>query len=641
MKKQILLLLLLSVSLSVSAQKLSVPRFFSDGMVLQRGEKIPVWGKGKAGTPIVVSINGKTAKTTVSADGRWKVYLSKMQAGGPYELTISGKGESTTIKNVLIGDVFLCSGQSNMELPIRRCMDVVKRDVSNYSNDKIRYLKFPHQYNYVRPNDDVMTLPWQNITPENCGEVSGICYFMARELQERYDVPIGIINSAVGGTRVEAWMPHAVLARFPEYTLELRNNPKYHQPNWPDSVRAMENRAAFKWEHDMISSDTIVNQWRTDGYDFSSWKKVDMFSNWSNRKNGSYWFHTSVNLNGDLANKPATLRFGAMKDADTIFVNGQYVGNTTYEYPPRIYNIKEGILRKGKNDIVVHLMSQSGFPNFTQGKLYQLEVDGRTIPISEQLDMAVGCTMPRKPSSTYFVDGNTGLYNAMIAPLCDFPFKGILWYQGESNMGNPDKYAPLFCAMIKSWRNQFGKVLPVVIMQLPGYMEPHSQPIESGWTKIRHQQYLASLQLPNAALAPLLDTGEFNDIHPQDKKTAGHRAALQMEKLAYGEKWIVSSGPTPKKLKVKDGYATITFAKDSGILTAHGRGGLTGMYAVKVNGKYQWAKARISGPYTVEVTLPEGYDPNDITVRYCWDDYPKPTLFNTDDIPAPQFEISL
>lgn len=641
MRKQILLLMLLSVSLSVTAQKMSLPRFFSDGMVLQRGEKIPIWGKGKAGIPVVVSINGKTAKTTISADGRWKVYLPKMQAGGPYDLHVNYDGECRTIKNVLVGDVFLCSGQSNMELPIRRCMDVVKKDVSNYSNDMIRYLKFPHQYNYVHPNDDVMALPWQNITPENCDEVSGICYFMARELQERYDVPIGIINSAVGGTRVEAWMPHPVLARFPEYTEELKNNPKYHQLNWPDSVRSFEDRAALKWEHDMISSDTILNQWCTDDYDFSLWKKVYMFSNWSNGKNGSYWFHTTIDLNGDMANKTATLRFGAMKDADTIFVNGHYVGNTTYEYPPRIYKIKEGILREGKNDIVVHLMSQNGFPKFTPGKLYQLEIDGRTFLIKDQIDMAVGCTMPRKPSSTYFVDGNTGLYNAMIAPLRDFPFKGILWYQGESNMGNPEKYASLFCAMIQSWRNQFGKMLPVVIMQLPGYMSSHSQPFESGWTKIRHQQYLASLKLPNAALAPLLDTGESNDIHPQDKKTAGHRAALQMEKLAYGENMIVSSGPTPKKMKIKDGYAIITFSKDSGVLTSHGSNRLTGMYAVKVDENYQWAKARISGPYTVEVKLPDGYDPKSVTVRYCWDDYPKPTLFNIDGIPAPQFEISL
>ena len=636
MKRIIIFILSLSIHVTiVCGQQLRLPRFFSDGMVVQRDSKIPVWGKSAPGDNVLVSLNGKKSQSKADAEGKWKVYLPKQKAGGPYVLSISNGREQVEIKNVLVGDVFLCSGQSNMELPIRRCMDVVKNEVKDYRNDQIRYLKFPHQYNYVRPNDDVQVIPWQDITPENCAEVSGICYFMARNLQEKYHVPIGIINSSVGGTRVEAWMPHEVLATYDGYAEELKK-PKYHQTNWPDSIRRLENAAGMQWERKMMSADTIVNVWKQDGYSFASWKPVDMFSNWSEGKNGSFWFHTTVTVPSGMGGQAATLRFGAMKDADTIYVNNQYVGNTTYEYPPRIYKVKEGILHEGKNDIVVHLMSQSGRANFTKGKLYQLEIGEKVIPLSTTLEMAVGSIMPRKPGSTYFVDGNTGLYNAMIAPLQDFAFKGILWYQGESNQGNTRTYASLLKGMVGAWRQQFGKDLPFVIMQLPGYMSRHDHPVETGWTQIRHQQYLASQNIPNSALAPTLDTGEYNDIHPQDKKTAGLRAALQMEKLAYKEKKLVSSGPTPIMAEVKDGLAILTFSKESGELEVRGNG--LKDFAIKVNGKYQWADAQISGSHQICITLPSGLEST--TVRYCWDDYPQPSLYNKEGIPAPQFEIS-
>ena len=646
MKKIFLLTLMLVACTLMQAQgpSLKLPRFFADGMVLQRDAKIPVWGKGLAGSQVIVTLNGKTVKTKVLPDGTWKVYLPKMKAGGPYTLTVTQKTSlsnvterlDTKVNNVLIGDVFLCSGQSNMELPIRRCMDVVGDMVKDYSNDQIRYLKFPHQFNYVRPNDDVQCLPWQNITPQNCAEVSGICYFMARALQAEYGVPIGIINSAVGGTQVQAWMPHDVLAQFPGYDKELAK-PKYHQENWVDSVRRAENRAGFEWERQMMAADTVVNKWRAEDYDFSQWKTVDMFSNWSNHKNGSYWFHTSIDLPADLAGQKAVLRFGAMKDADTIFVNGQYVGNTTYEYPPRVYTVKEGILRAGKNDIVVHLMSQSGMGNFTKGKLYQLEVGEKVFTIAPQLQMAVGSIMPRKPASTYFVDTPTGLYNAMIAPLQDFPVKGMLWYQGESNLGNTSIYADCLEAMVASWRKQFKKDFPVVIMQLPGYMSKHEKPVETSWTQIREQQYLAAQRIKGATLAPTFDTGEYNDIHPQDKRTAGDRAAWQMMKVAYGEKSPRTDVPKPVSAQIEGGAAVITFAETGSGLKV--KGDRLKDFAIRVNGKYQWAEARIVGSNQVAVTLPESMVAT--TVRYGWDDYPQPSLYNQEGMPVPQFQIEV
>lgn len=632
MRRIFLLMMLFMVNAMMQAQMIQLPRFFSDGMVLQRNVKVPVWGKVQTDDEITVTINGKSVKTKADADGNWKVYLPKMKAGGPYVLTVKAGGASKQVSNVLIGDVFLCSGQSNMELPIRRCMDVVANEVKDYSNDNIRYLKFPHQFNYVRPNDDVTVLPWQNITPQNCAEVSGICYFMAKELQAKYGVPVGIINSAVGGTQVQAWMPRDVLANFEGYDKELQKA-KYNQENWVDSVRRAETKAGMDWEKTMNAKDTVMLRWNEQGYDFSSWKTVDMFSNWSGRKNGSYWFHTTVDIPKELAGKRGILRFGAMKDADTIYVNGQYVGNTTYEYPPRVYQVNEGILREGRNDIVVHLMSQSGMGNFTKGKLYQLEVGELVFPLPSQMQMAVGCTMPPKPASTYFVDTPTGLYNAMIAPLRDFPVKGMLWYQGESNQGNSKTYAAMLKAMVEAWRGQFKSDFPVVIMQLPGYMSKHANPVETGWTQIRNQQYVAAHSIKGASLAPTLDTGEYNDIHPQDKKTAGKRAAQQMSRLAYGDKSKDGDVPMPVSAKVADSKIVLTF---SGVADGLKQGELHD-FAILVGGKYQWAEAKVAGRNIVNVVLPEGVSTT--TVRYCWDDYPQPSLFNSMDVPAPQFEI--
>jgi sialate O-acetylesterase len=267
-----------------------------------------------------------------------------------------------------------------------------------------------------------------------------------------------------------------------------------------------------------------------------------LFDDWSNGQNGSYWFRTIANVPSELAGQPARLRFGAMKDADSIFVNGKCIGNTTYEYPPRNYNVPAGLLRAGENNIVVHLISQNGQPHFTKGKRYQLEVGEHIIPFGETLQMAVGCKRPERPRCTYFVDCPAALYNAMIAPLRQFPFRGVVWYQGESNIETPHHYADYLTALASSWRQQFfpsvrrrrnGRDLPFVIVQLPTFMDFPTASLETGWAQIRHEQYLASQRIPKSAPVSIIDTGEAYDIHPQDKHIVGHRVAQQMSRLVY------------------------------------------------------------------------------------------------------------
>lgn len=653
--KKIIIAVWAVLAVSVVEAKVRVPRFFASGMVLQREAKVPVWGWADKGETVrlVLYKDGqplKEVKSQVTQDGKWKVGLPKMKAGGPYEIKIeSYKGNQETeitdkvvLSDVLVGDVFLCSGQSNMELQVSRCMDLYRDEVSVYHNDQIRYLKLPHQYNYVRPQENVRVKPWTAVSPKSAPDIGALCYFFAKYMQEHEGIPVGIINSSVGGTKVEAWMGQENLSRFDDYKNEF-SALKYHQENWPDSVNRAEIAAGQAWERQMISQDTVVNKWRSPGYDYASWQSVDVFKpyTWNaGRKRpspGSYWFRQIVELQAAEAGKSGLIRVGAMADADSVFVNGRFVGYTSYQYPPRIYKIPEGVLREGQNEVMVHLMAQNGSPSFVSGKLYQIEVDGKIYPMSNQWAYAVGSTMPRKPGSTYFVDTPSALYNAMIAPFKDFAFRGMVWYQGESNVGKPQTYQAYLEAMIEEWRQQFGREMPLVIVQLAGFQQRHDQPVETNQAALREAQRLAALSIPDAGLATALDLGEWNDIHPQNKKELGRRVSLQMRKLSYGEKRLVSSGPQVDKVRLKGDHIEISFDHKTGKLNPSSS--LKSIAVAGSDGKYVWADARTDGDYVIVVKIPEGLKP--VSVRYAWDDFPECTIYNVEGLPASSFMMTV
>lgn len=611
--------------------ELSLANIFANGMVVQRGEKIPVWGKSVPGATVVVSMGGHSVAAKASNDGRWKVYLPKQTVGGPYVIDVESGNRKVQISDVLVGDVYLCSGQSNMELPIRRCMDnkKVSSTAKVYKNNNIRYLKVPQQYNYVRPNDDMRVLPWQNITPQNCSEVGALCYFFAKNMQDGSDVPVGIINSSVGGTPVEAWTPSDELSRHFNYGEELKKK-KYHQLSWPDSINRIESKACFAWDRETILRDSIVNRWNAPGYSFEAWKRVDMFSDWGKAGFGSYWFRNTVLLPSGSAEKEGVIRVGAMRDADSVFVNGTFVGFTSYQYPPRIYRIPKGVLRDGENEVVVHLISQHDVARFVEDKLYRIEVGDQVYPIGREWQMQIGSTMEERPFNTYFVAGYTGLYNAMISPLEDFPFKGMMWYQGEANVENAEQYSELFDGMVKAWRKQWGREFPVVVVQLPRFMDHHSQPVETDWTQIRWQQYKATKLVSRSGLVPTLDTGEWCDIHPQEKDVIGERAAIVMKSLLKGSGKTLDA-PFPRRAKRIGGKCVIEF--DTQLSAPIGT--QLKSFAVKSALGYVWAKTVVVSSTSVEVEIPLC----ECTVRYGWDDFCDVTLFSKSGLPAPQFEM--
>lgn len=648
----IVLLFIAILSQPMLAQ-LRLPGIFSDGMVMQRYAPVPVWGWGKAGEKVKVTIGDKAKTVKVGKDGKWNVSMPELPAGGPYRLTVTEKGKNpqTLALDLFIGDVFLFSGQSNQELPIRRCMDnkTVAETAKVYTNDNIHYLKLPHQFDFATPKDDCNAPKWVTINPQTAGEIAAVSYFVGKEIQEYAKVPVGIINSSVGGTRVEAWMSYANLSQFPEYK-EILKDRKYHQKNWVDSVRNAENEAIRAWNARREQSDTILSRWQKPGYDFSSWKPVDIFSQFftKGKPHGTYWFRTTFHLSkADVeANKgvKALIRLGAMKDADVTFVNRKRVGNTTYEFPPRKYSFDSSILHEGENEVVVQLVAEKGLPNFTKGKLYQLELKDTTILLADGWQMAVGANMEPCPPSTYFVDTPVGLYNAMIHPLGQLYIRGMVWYQGEANAGRPFHYQEYLTAMIDEWHTQFPTIRqskspwPSVIVQLAGFMGRHDKMIKSGWCDLRAQQFaichpaLTSSLKPadNAVFATALDCGEANDIHPQSKPVVGHRIALQLMKHVYGEN-VVSEGPVPVRCDRKDGKIVITFSAETGKLRPFDDG-----------------IAHTSGDYelTVDVKAMENaksstYGISGSTFCYAHDEFPLCTIYNEDGIASGAFNINM
>lgn len=655
MRKLFVLSVVLCLCADAIGASIRLAKIFADGMVLQRQTRIPVWGWSEGGSQVTVAVfadgNVKPlAKKTVCTgrDGEWHLELPELPVGGPYVLKAKSGSEDNelwdvTLSDVLVGDVFLCSGQSNMELPIRRCMDLYREEVGQYANSRIRYVKLPHQFNYLRPSDDIaQILPWVSVSPETSGEIGALCYFFARYMQEETGVPVGIINSSVGGTKVEAWMGQENLSRFEAYKNEFIH-PRYHQPDWVDSVRRAENEAGNAWEREMVRTDTVANRWKTESCDYAAWRTVNVFKpeTWGKGKPGSacgsHWFRSVVELPASCAGKPAVVRVGALVDADSVFVNGHFVGYTSYQYPPRIYRIPAGTLHEGENEVMVRLMAQNGGPRFVKDKLYQIEVDGEVFPLGEEWQYATGCTMPRKPGSTYFVDTPTGLYNAMIAPLRDYAIRGAVWYQGESNVGTPQVYQGYLEAMTEEWRSQFGRKFPMVIVQLAGFQKRHDRPVETNQAALREAQRLSARSIGKAALATAIDIGEWNDIHPQNKKELGRRVALQMRRLAYGEKKQVTSGPEPLKAYRKGGKVVVTFDRSTGKLRPSAS--LKSIALAASDGKYVWAEARTDGDHRILIDIPEGMEP--VSVRYAWDDNPECTIYNREGLPAPSFMLSL
>lgn len=537
--------LLCLCSVSRTEAKVKLPALVSDGMVLQREQPLKIWGTADAGETVQLTfLKGKKAKeaytATADSHGAWSIELPAMKAGGPYRIQVN----DIELKDVLVGDVWLCSGQSNMELPVRRVMDMFAEEISTYHNEKIRHLIVPKTYNFHEPQKDMPATSWKALTQENVMEFSALAYFFAKEMYERTGVPVGIINSSWGGTPVEAWMSEESLKEFPQYINDKR---LYEDDAYCKHIKEVEGESFRRWNAALYRGDAGLHEttpWYAANYDDSAWQTVDMFANtWGNNGlnaiGGSHWLRQSVEIPSTWNGKEATLRLGCLVDADSVYVNGQFVGTTSYQYPPRIYRIPSGLLKAGKNSITVRLISNGGQPAFVREKPYKIILNGqkdgiptesstapREINLKREWKYRPGAPMPQAPGMMFFCYKPVCLYNAMIAPLKEYGVKGVIWYQGESNVSRRNEYADLLTAMMADWRKTFdAPELPFYIVELADFLHPNDTGGRKAWAEMRQEQAKAAEQSSNAYLIKNSDLGEWNDIHPLDKKTLGKRVA--------------------------------------------------------------------------------------------------------------------
>ena len=507
--------------------KVKLPALISDGMVLQREQPVKIWGTADAGESVSVTFMKKKYAATADNNGHWSVTLPSMKAGGPYLMRIN----DIKLNDILIGDVWLCSGQSNMELPVSRVTDMFATEINEYSNERIRQIIIPKVYNFHAPQETLSATSWKPMTQENVMNFSALAYFFAKEMYEKTKVPVGIINSSWGGTPIEAWISEEGLKEFPIYINDKR---LYEDDAYCAHIKKLEGESFYRWNLSLYRSDAGLHEktpWYASNYDDSNWQTVNMFSRtWGNDGlnpiAGSHWLRQNVEIPQTWNNKEVTLRLGCIIDADSVYVNGTFAGTTGYQYPPRIYRIPAGILKPGVNNITVRIISNGGQPEFVQEKPYKLICDDESINLKEEWKYRLGTPMPSAPNMMFFCYKPVCLYNTMIAPLQHYTLRGTVWYQGESNVSRRNEYATLLTAMMADWRRTFSQPeLPFYIVELADYLSKEDISGRKAWAEMRLEQAKAAQTTPNVFLIRNNDLGEWNDIHPLDKKTLGRRVA--------------------------------------------------------------------------------------------------------------------
>ncbi len=623
-----------------ASSQLRLPRIYSDGMVLQRDARTEVRGWASPGAGIALTFSDSTYRTSADSAGTWEVTLSPRPAGGPYEMLIASGADSLTLRDILYGDVWVCSGQSNMELRMRRVRPAYESEIARSDNPAIRQFLVPQRYNFNEPESDLPSSSWKSANPSNVLDFSATAYFFARILYERYHIPIGIINASLGGSPVESWMSEEALQEFPASHAEAL---RFKDASLIREIDSSDNARIRAWYTDLRKNDAGYRnprvQWMDPKLNISRWGRMNIpgywFSTTLGRVNGVVWFRKEFGVHPSMAGKGAILVLGRIVDADSVWINGQFVGTTSYQYPPRRYEIPPDVLREANNSITIRVINNAGNGGFVPDKAYRIESGTDTLDLRGEWRFSLGATMEPLASQTFIRWKPLGLYNAMIAPLLGYRIKGVIWYQGESNAKNPFEYRESFPAMIRDWRKHWNEGdFPFLFVQLPNFMETKSAPSESNWALLRESQ-CRTLSVPNTGMAVTVDIGEWNDIHPLNKWDVGRRLALSAFRVAYGDTDVTSSGPLYSSMRVEGDTIIVEFTGTGSGLRVRG-GNEPGQFAIAgTDRKYAWAHATIAGN-SVRVWSENVSNP--VAVRYAWADNPAgANLYNKEGLPASPF----
>ena len=623
------------LSLSARAQ-VKLPRLISDGMVLQRDKPVRIWGWAAAGEQISVNLNDKIYKTKTNADRHWEIKLHAMPAGGPYQMVISGQNK-IVLNNILFGDVWLCSGQSNMEFNMNRAKDKYAAEIAGSTNTYIRQFLVRSSFSF-QPKDDLQSSGWLSADPQNILRFTAVGYFFAKALNEKCNVPIGLIHSSVGGTPAEAWTSTDGLKELPGYLERI-------EP-YKDSARVaaiVANNAALDrdWNQQVLQRDSGFlrkgKPW-TDGIgDGGRWDTLSVPGSFRGpvltHFAGVIWLKRTVILPGGTPHD-AVLQLGMFSDRDTTYINGQRLGYTPSRYMPRKYMIPASMLHSGENTIVIRIVvSSSG--SFVEGKPYELQYGNASIPLTGKWFYRIAFTTKPLPAMINLGREPTALYNAMIAPIVPYTIKGAIWYQGEANTSGAATYRPLFQTMIIDWRKKWNEGdFPFLFVQLANLGAPPREPGQSNWAELRESQSKA-LQLKNTGMVVTHDLGEWNDIHPLNKQDVGYRLSLAARAIAYREKELVFSGPTYKSIQFTGYRAVIKFDTHGSSLAVKNGGPLQGFQIAGDDRKFYWADAKIEED---KVVVWNKAVKNPVAVRYAWANNPDgANLYNNEGLPASSF----
>lgn len=613
---------------------------FGDNAVLQRDRPIPLWGQAPAGTDVRVRMGAHEARTRSTDDGRWQLQLPAMTAGGPYRLDVQAGSATQQLQDVLVGDVWLCSGQSNMELQVHRSLDS-RSEIASAGNPKLRLLQVAKQASR-RPLARFAQAPrWRAADPDSVRDFSAACYYFGRELQAATGVPIGLIHASWGGTRIQAWMSADALQRLGGYAAQLdvlaqrESDPEQAIAGWGALWQA--------WWQTQPAAVTDPAPWQRE--EAPGWMDVKPSARWIDPAQaqavGMQWYRASVVLTPAQAAQRATLQLGPVDEVDMTWINGVAVGSDAGSDAPRAYPIAAGRLRAGSNPVVVNVLNtyREGGISGPATRQALLLADGTRVPLQHWQTRSVAAATGTPPAAPWMAtSGLSALYNGMISPLAGYGLRGAVWYQGESNTFQAAQYAGLLSAYRDDLRRHFGEALPLLVVQLANYGAAPLRPGDSEWARLREAQRNVVADDPHSGLAVAIDLGERGDIHPANKQDVGRRLARAARHVVYGQA-LAPSGPVPTQAHRVGSEVRVSFDQVSGALVAYGGTGPVGFELCGVDpSSCRYATARIEGN---AVLLRADEVAGAQHVRYGWADSPVVTLYDSDGLPAGPFELTI
>lgn len=622
---------------SLSAE-IRISGVFNDHMVIQRDAPVKVWGWGDKGESITVTLNRQSRKTKVNNSGYWELQLKEMAYGGPYEMTVAGWSNKIRIKNILIGDIWICSGQSNMEFQVKTS-DNAPKEIETANYPMIRSLNVSRTVSAL-PQEDISD-KWEICSPSTVGNFTAIGYFYARELHKRLNIPIGIIHSSWGATGVRTWTSRTAFNTLPpimgsDYNQLALNDYNQFQKN------NTENKKRFQ---EAFTNDIGMSEkWYDSCTDMSSWKEINLPRAWMGTELGvslgHVWYCKKIDLSEKVIGASGTLSLGIIDDTDIVWINGVKVGEGYGSDTRRIYDIPKGVLKSGENTITIRVTNSSHTGGFiSEPENYYLKTRGNYpfhFPLSERW---------RYQKSTVSMDYDymeigpniapSLLYNSMIHPFVKFRIKGAIWYQGEHDTVRAYAYRTMFPNLIKDWREQWGYEFPFYWVSLTNVNSEDVEPKDSRWAELREAQTM-TLALPQTGQAVIYDIGEAYNVHPTNKQEVGRRLALVAMNKTYDEKSVVCDGPVYKSFQREGNKIVVSFENKGGKLCTRNNKYeyVTGFSIAGADQKFQWAKASIQDNKVI-VFSDKVKEP--VAVRYAWANNPGANLYNEVGLPATPF----